>query len=104
MTSHLDLPATVMTLLGVTNPPEDYSLGFDLFGSKARDFTIFSGWDLIAYGNGKYKADLPLRTWDVVHRKVTTMDDQPIADKAAFYEENRAALMKVLKDLGRFLE
>ena len=36
MTSHLDLPATVMTLLGVTNPPQDYSLGFDLLGAQTR--------------------------------------------------------------------
>ena len=104
LTSHLDLPPTLMTLLGVANPPEDYCLGFDLFGSTARDFTIFSGWEHIAYGDGRFKADLPLRTWDVVHRSVTTMDDKPVADKGAFYEQNRAALLRVLRDLGRFLD
>lgn len=104
LTSHLDLAPTVLTLLGVTNPPGDYTLGVDLFGPTPREFAIFSGWDHIAYGDGKFKADLPLRTWDVVHRKVTTMDDGPVTDRAAFYEENKAALMRVLKDLGRFLE
>jgi uncharacterized protein len=104
LTSHLDLAPTVMTLLGVTNPPEDYSLGVDLFGPAAREFTIFSGWNHLMYGDGRAKADLPLRTWDVVHRKVTTMEDQPLPDRSAFYEENRVQLLKVLKDLGRFLE
>jgi membrane-anchored protein YejM (alkaline phosphatase superfamily) len=104
MTSHLDLAPTVMTLLGVTNPPEDYSLGYDLFGSVPREFTIFSGWEHLAYADGKVKADLPVKSWDLVHRKVTTMDDGPLADKAAFWEQSRPALLKVLKDLGRFLD
>ena len=104
MTSHLDLAPTVMTLLGVTNPPEDYSLGYDLLGPVSREFTIFSGWDHIAYGDGRVKADLPLKAWDVVHRRITTMDDGPLPSKGAFWEQNRPALLKVLKDLGRFLE
>jgi membrane-anchored protein YejM (alkaline phosphatase superfamily) len=93
-----------MALLSVTNPPEDYALGYDLFGPVAREYTIFSNWEHIAYADGRFKADLLLRTWDVVHRKVTTMDDRPVPDKGAFYERCRPALLRVLRDLGRFLE
>ena len=32
MTSHLDVPATFLRILGVENPLRDFTLGFDLFG------------------------------------------------------------------------
>ncbi len=50
------------------------------------------------------KAALPIKSWDLVHRKVTTMDDGPLADKGAFWERSRPALLRVLRDLSRFLE
>ncbi|MBN2845250.1 MAG: sulfatase-like hydrolase/transferase, partial [Deltaproteobacteria bacterium] len=42
MTSHLDIVPTLAPLFGVQNPPEDYSLGMDLFGSKTRDYTVIT--------------------------------------------------------------
>ncbi len=103
LSSHLDLPATVMTLLGAANPPSEYSTGFDLFGAAPRPYAILSDWDHIAYADLRYKAELPLKTFDLVSRGVTTRDDVPVADRAAFYEGHQAELMQVLKDLGRFL-
>ncbi len=58
MTSHLDLPATLLPLLGVRNPPEDYSLGFDLLGEAHREYTIIAGWQTLAYVAATRKAGL----------------------------------------------
>lgn len=102
LTSHLDIAPTVMTLLGVTNPPADYSLGFDLFGPGKREYTIVSGWEHIIYVDSRFKAELPISTWDVVHRRVMTADDRPVQDRGAFYENNRPSLLEVLRDLGKF--
>jgi len=55
MTSHLDVPATVMNLLGVTNSPEDYSLGFDLFGPQKREYCVLAGWGNVAYVDSEFK-------------------------------------------------
>jgi hypothetical protein len=103
MTSHLDLPATVLTLLGVTNPPEDYSLGQDLLGSAVREYTVISGWAEIAYVDGEYKSPFPLRSYDLRVRSVTTRDDAP-TDRKTFLASRHAQLARVMKDLKRFLD
>ena len=60
MSSHLDIPATILSLLGVTNPPQDYSLGIDLLGGQSRKFAIVSDWDSFAYIDNECKAVFPL--------------------------------------------
>ena len=103
MTSHLDIPATVLTLLGVKNPPEDYSLGQDLLGSAVREYTVISGWAEIAYVDAEFKSPFPLKTYDVRYREVTTRDDAP-ADRKAFLASRHVQLTQVMKDLKRFLD
>jgi membrane-anchored protein YejM (alkaline phosphatase superfamily) len=49
MSCHLNIPATLLSLMGVTNPLQDYSFGFDLLGYNYREFTIVSSWDMLAY-------------------------------------------------------
>ena len=61
LTSHLDIPATLLPLLGAANPPEDYSLGFDLLGPVKREFTVLSEWNEVAYVSPGYKAVFPPR-------------------------------------------
>ena len=61
-----------MTLLGVTNPPQDYSLGFDLLGAEEREFTIISDWDSFAYVDSDNKAVFPLGVGAFGHRIATT--------------------------------
>jgi membrane-anchored protein YejM (alkaline phosphatase superfamily) len=101
MTSHLDLPATVLTLLGVKNPPSDYSLGHDLLGTSVRDYTVVSGWAEIAYVDESYKSSFPLKSYDVRNRAVTTRHDAP-ADAKAFLSARHDRLTQVMKDLKRF--
>ena len=102
MTSQLDIPATLMTLLGVTNPPRDYTLGYDLFGSETRKYTVFSGWDDIGYMDEKYKATFPLKGAGFAQKKVTTRDDGPVADKSAFFAERKTELLEIMNDMTRF--
>ena len=102
MTSQLDIPATLMTLLGVTNPPRDYTLGYDLFGSETRKYTVFSGWDDIGYMDEQYKATFPLKARGSAQKKVTTRDDGPVADKSAFFSEHKTELLEIMNDMSRF--
>jgi len=101
MTSHLDLPATVMKLLGVENPPEDFSLGFDLFGPTARPFTVLSDWDNVCYVGGAHKAVFSLKNYRF-QPNVTTREDGPVSDPAGVILQNRDWLFGILKDLRRF--
>jgi hypothetical protein len=102
LTSHLDLPATLMTLLGVTNPPGEYSLGVDLFGDSRRSFTIVSDWNHLTYIDDQFKAELPLQTYDAIHHHITTKDDLVVLETDAFYRSRGEALVQLLKDLHRF--
>lgn len=102
LTSQLDIPATLMTLLGVTNTPRDYSLGYDLFGNETRTYTVFSDWDSIGYMDEQFKGTFPLKGAGFVQKKVTTRNDGPAADKAAFFAEHKAELMEIINDMTRF--
>lgn len=101
LTSHLDLPATVLPRLGVRNPSGDYSLGFDLLGGPAREWAALSGWVEVAYVDDRWKSVLPVKSYAVARRSVTTRDDGP-ADQAIFMSECRDQLATFLQDLRRF--
>lgn len=102
MTSHLDLPATLMPLLGVSNPPEDYSFGYDLYGDTSRRFTIVSDWSYVGYTDDRYKIRFSIKSYGFAPPKVTTKNDEPVPDSDAVLAEYQGRLMQVLADLKAF--
>ncbi|MEN8256992.1 MAG: sulfatase-like hydrolase/transferase [Thermodesulfobacteriota bacterium] len=102
MTSHLDIAATLMPLLGVKNDSRDYSLGFDLMGPEQRDFTIISDWSRICYVNEDYKSVIPMKAQRMLGSKTTTTDDRAVAEPALFYQTHMDSLQEVLQGLGKF--
>ncbi|MCE9591078.1 MAG: sulfatase-like hydrolase/transferase [Planctomycetes bacterium] len=102
MTSHLDLPATVLTLLGVTNPTRDYTLGHDLYGPVERDFTVLADWYNLVYVDHEYKAVLPFKAFGAARQSVTTKADEPVKDPAAFYQSRQAQLFQLMRDSTMF--
>lgn len=101
MTSHLDIPPTVMNLLGVKSPPSDYSLGFDLLGDQHREYTVLTDWNRICYVDQTYKAVYPYKG-PLLQNIITTRNDQPVADATGFTAANQNRLMKVMAELGKF--
>jgi membrane-anchored protein YejM (alkaline phosphatase superfamily) len=101
MTSHLDLPATILPRLGVKNPAEDYGLGSDLVAGPPREFLTVSGWTEVVYVDDAYKAVFPVKSYNMARREVTTRDDGP-SDKSAFLSARRDQVTKFMKDLRRF--
>jgi len=103
MTSHLDIPATLLPLLGVTNPPEDYSLGFNLLGTKEREYTMIADWSTLTYVDPQCKVTFPLTaaSW-VLGQRVTTKDDAPIAKEIAFSQANRHRFINIMSQLKKF--
>ncbi len=103
MTSHLDLPATILGLLGVANPPSDYSLGNDLLHGPERTFTVVSGWDDLAYVDAQHKVVLPLGRFDfALQRRVTTRDDAALPAPDALLAVDHTHVLDLLRDLTRF--
>ena len=103
LTSHLDIPPTLLTLLGIENPPEDYSLGFDLFGEKKRSYTVATFLDKICYIDTDHKALFSMQK-SLLLPKVTTRDDRQIYDREAFLASHRALLSRLLDDVVHVVE
>ena len=61
LTSHSDIVPTMMPMLGVTNPINDYSIGFNLFGKEVRDHIYIADWDKLAYVDKVVKIVQPVK-------------------------------------------
>ncbi len=101
MTSHVDIPATLLTLLGVTTPTEYYSQGFDLLGPQRKKYTIMVDWNTLAYVDEKNKVTFGYSGF-AMNQNVTTKDDVVIEDQEGFYATHRPVLLQVMKELVRF--
>ncbi len=104
MTSHLDIPATLMPLLGVRNPSGDYSLGYDLRdGAQPRAYTVMASWTDLAYRDDAYKASFPRESGNLFDVAVRTAQDAPVADEGRFFEQRRAQMAQLMRDSARFM-
>lgn len=104
ITSHLDIPATLMPLLGVANPPADYSMGQNLLAADyQRSYAVAADWNRIAYMGKDFKVTFPVNaTGSAVRNDVTDGDDRPVTDPAAAKREIRSAMVEMMQNLTRF--
>jgi len=102
MSSHMDIPATLMPLLGVTNPPEDYSLGYDLLGTKVREYSVLCNWQSLAYVDSSYKAVFPINAYGFMQQIITTKNDEPVADQSSFLAHSQPQLIEIMKKMKLF--
>jgi membrane-anchored protein YejM (alkaline phosphatase superfamily) len=105
MTSHVDIPATLLPRLGVQNPPEDYSFGFDLLGEGERTNAVLADWNNLALVDAEAKLIFPVQAAGFLQRRhATTAADAPLSadDTRAVLEQKRELLIDVVHDLARF--
>jgi membrane-anchored protein YejM (alkaline phosphatase superfamily) len=103
ITSHLDIPATLMPLLGVKNPPSDYSHGFDLLAPDyRREYAVAADWNRIAYLGNDFKVSFPVNALGAIRNEVTDGDDRPLADASGVIRAIRAAMLEIMGNLTRF--
>jgi membrane-anchored protein YejM (alkaline phosphatase superfamily) len=103
ISSHLDIPATLMPLLGVKNPPADYSQGTDLLAADFhRDYAVAADWNRIAYLGDDFKVSFPINALGAVRNEATDGDDRPLADSSGVYRAIRSAMLEIMANLTRF--
>jgi membrane-anchored protein YejM (alkaline phosphatase superfamily) len=102
MTSHLDIAPTLLSLLGVTNPPSDYSLGYNLLGDYQRHDTVIGDWSRIAYVGEDFKLVLPFERAGFIQPKVTTKDDKAIKDTRGFLAQHNDVFIRLMQELNKF--
>jgi uncharacterized protein len=102
MTSHLDVIPTLLPRLGVSNPTSDYALGFDMLGPKQRRYTVTGHWHTLGFIGNDYKAIISMDNAHIGENRVTTADDQPVADPKKFYLAHQSDLVQIMRDIARF--
>ncbi|EKF76149.1 hypothetical protein A11A3_01605 [Alcanivorax hongdengensis A-11-3] len=102
-TSHLDIVPTLMPLLGVTNPPSDYSVdAVSLLKPTADRYRVIGSWNALGYIGKDYKVSMPMNLAGTGYMAVTGADDQPVADSGAVMVREKDDLAQLLKDISRF--
>ena len=104
ITSHLDIPATLMPLLGVRNPPSDYSQGMNLLDpGYHREYAVAADWNRLAYLGEKGKVAFPINATGSAKRdEVTDGNDHAIADADQAKRNISPAIAEMMQNLTRF--
>ena len=101
LTSHADVTPSVLKLLGVKNPPSDFSSGLDLFDSGPRDFVASFSWDTAAIIKKNGTLTMSLEAYRLDGIKAYDAEYRELKDKkavAAFAAE----LAAFQREAGRF--
>jgi uncharacterized protein len=103
LTSHLDIPATLMPMLGVTNPTGDYSIGINLLSHEKRDHVIITAWTEVGYIDDTVKITLPTSVQST-GKHMTDIHDIPLSpeNEDRLFAQKQANLLAMMKDLGRY--
>lgn len=102
-TSHLDVVPTLMPLLGVTNPPGDYSVdGISLLHPTDERYRVIGSWSALGYVGKDYKISMPMDLAGMGYMNVTTANDGPVADGDQVVAKEKGNLAQLLKDISRF--
>lgn len=104
ITSHLDIPATLMPLLGVRNPSSDYSQGMNLLDPAFhRDYAVAADWNRLAYIGENVKIAFPINATGGAKRdEVTDGNDREIADPTQAKHKISPAIAEMMQNLTRF--
>ena len=103
MSSHMDIVPMLAPHFGVSNPPEDYSNGFNLLDGKSeRKYSISSGWSELFYTGLTHKTLLPTDPVSFAIGKLYNTEDQVIEGKNEFFRNNAATLMQIQIDSEKF--
>jgi len=103
MTSHLDIAATIMPMLGVTNPTGDYSIGIDLLSPEKHDHVIITAWTEVGYIDDTVKITLPTSV-RATGKHMTDIHDLPLSpeNENRLFEQKQSNLLAMMKELGRY--
>lgn len=107
MTHHADMVPTIAPLLGVKNPPEDFSVGQNaLTMTDEREFFIVCGWEIAAIVTQTHKMLLPLGTKARFRKQqLSTINDHPCSEDEEddFYAKHLDLLGEAQHDMWKFV-
>ena len=103
ISSHLDIPATLLPLLGVKNPSSDYSLGSNLLAPDfKRPYAVAADWNRIAYLGSDYKLTVPVNVTGALRNEATDGNDMPVVNQKLAKQAVQPAMAEIMVNLARF--
>ncbi|MBV1931345.1 MAG: sulfatase-like hydrolase/transferase [Porticoccaceae bacterium] len=99
--SHLDFTSTILPLLGVKNPVEQYSLGGNLFVGDEQRQIVVSSWSDIGIITNKAKIVVPFRITTQHANLITSLLDKPLP--SAQLVGYMPVIRGIMKDANSFL-
>lgn len=102
LTVHTDVIATLLPRLGITNPPEDYTLGEPMDQDNDRKYVVASDWAGLCYIDGGFKFSIPLRSDLAQTNELHTRQDQVVENVIPFLGSHRRQLQDVLASARKF--
>ncbi len=103
MTSHLDVVPTIMPMLGVANPVQDYSVGINLLSPEKHDHVIVTAWAEVGYIDDTVKITLPTSVQGA-RCYVTDIHDKSLIgeDENRVLQQKQGNLLAMMKELGQY--
>ena len=104
MTNHIDIVPTVMSAIGIANPPSDYSIGQNLVSPDYnRTHFIVCGWNIQALVTPEYKFILPVGLGNkYIFKNLYNLNDELCGDSSDFYSKYSGALQAVQTETTKF--
>lgn len=103
MTSHLDIPAMLMTALGVKNPIDDYSLGTNIMETPVETMAIVASWADLGIVSERGKLVIPFRSTTQHRHLATTRDDVPM-DLGELTRQLQPEIATVIANSRKFIQ
>lgn len=101
-TSHLDLPATLLGLLGYDTPPEAYSGGVDLLRASPRTSWLASDWTSIGLLDREMRLRIPTTLTHLSRFEVYTRAGERVPKTGPALRERSAEIAGLVQLLARF--
>ena len=103
LTSHLDVSATLLPLLGAPKDVHSYGLGSSLLADSARKFIVVSDWHSISVLTNDMKYRIPYLSKGFDHWQPTDAHDKPLPAGSDVLANNQASILQSIKNTSQFL-
>ncbi len=104
LTSHLDVPGTILKILGDENDPALYTLGADLFDPPGDRALVLAGWDDCCLITPEVRMLFSVEAYNVLQSETVDNRYRPLEDPELARREKSRYLLPALEEMGRFMK
>lgn len=105
LTSHYDVPATILDLLGCVTPPEQYSLGYPLLSKATRPgYVVSSSWDECAVIDPEVTLIFSTESYNISTFEVRDKDYKLIQNTQPYLKSRVKELSQTMFNMAKFLK